>query len=402
MKSQHQLTDLKVKNAKPDPSKRLEIPDGAQRGLYLVLQPSGRRSFCVRYRFNGQPKKLTLKAGVSLADARRLAADAMYAIETGNDPSEAKKVEQTKAAGAAATTLQYVCERYLKREGGKLRSARARERALRRLVFPTLGGRQVDTIRRTEISQLLDTIEDNNGPRAADLVLSYLRKIFNWYAIQSDAFVSPVVRGMARYDTRANARSRVLSDDEIRQLWKATAVAGPFPALLRFLLLTGCRRSEGAGLRHDELNGHEWLLPANRHKNKRVDLLRPLSKAALAIVHAQPRIGDSPLVFTNDGAHPIAFGGSAGRFMIKNGLTGWRIHDLRRTARTLLARAGGVDPDTCERALGHALPGIRATYDRHRYDNEMRIAFEKLSTLIDRIVDPPPAVVTPLRRSRPR
>src|SRR5262245_7032987 len=99
MESRVNLTDLKVRHFKPDPSKRIEIADAGQRGLYLIVQPSGQRGFAVRYRFNGKPRKLTLKAGVSLADARRLAADAMYAVQTGSDPSETKKIEQAKAAG---------------------------------------------------------------------------------------------------------------------------------------------------------------------------------------------------------------------------------------------------------------------------------------------------------------
>jgi integrase len=400
MESRGSLTNLKVRNFKPDPNKRLEIPDGRQAGLYLVVQPSGRRCFAIRYRINGTSKKLTLKSGLSLADARRAAADAMWSIEKGSDPSEAKKIERSKAAGAAANTLQSVCERWTKREGGKLRSIGERESALRRCVFPVLGDRQIDTIKRTEISHLLDTIEDQNGSRAADLVLSYLRKIFNWYAIQSDTFSSPIVPGMGRYDISANRRKRFLNDDEIRKLWKATAVDRPAAALLRFLLLTGARKAEATGLRWDEINGNEWLLPAARHKNKKVDLLRPLSAAALAIVNAQPRIDDSPFVFTTTGTVPIDLDGNAARKFIKRiGVADWRIHDLRRTARTLLSRAK-IDSDIAEKCLGHLPSGLRQTYDQHRYQHEMAHAFAELAALIERIVDPPGGVVTPLRRKR--
>jgi integrase len=398
MSKRSRLTDLKVRSLKPD-RRRREIPDGWQRGLYLIVQPSGKKSFCVRYRFAGRPRKLTLKAGVSLADARRLASDAMYAVEKGTDPRDIKKTEKAKATAAAVNTLQYVCERYFKREHGKLRSAADREAALRRLVFPVLGGRQIDSIRRSEVSHLLDKIEDSSGTRAADLVLAYLRRIFNWYAIQSDTFSSPVVRGMSRYDTAAHRRKRFLNDDEIRTLWRATEAEGPLPACVRFLLLTGARRNEAAGLRWDEINGAEWLLPAARHKNKRVDLLRPLSDAALAVVSAQPRIDRSPYVFTATGAKPIRFGGSARAFMANCGVRGWRIHDLRRTARTLLARAK-IDTDIAEKCLGHLPSGLRDTYDQHKYQHEMAHAFAELAALIERIVNPPTDVVTPMRRKR--
>src|SRR4029453_17567897 len=100
MLSRGGLTDLKIRNLKPDKAKRLEIPDGKQAGLYLVLQPSGRRRFAIRYRVNGTPKKLTLKSGLSLADARRLAAEAMYQVQIGNDPRDAKTTEKAKATAA--------------------------------------------------------------------------------------------------------------------------------------------------------------------------------------------------------------------------------------------------------------------------------------------------------------
>jgi integrase len=386
------LTDLAIRNKHKPRATRYEIPDGGQRGLYLIVQPSGVKSFAVRYRFNGIARKLTLKSGLSLADARKAAADAMYAIEKGTDPREAK----IEARAKTANTLQYVCERYLKREGDKLRSIRDRESALRRLVFPVLGHRQIDLIKRTEISQMLDAIEDRNGSRAADLVLSYLRKILNWYSIQSDTFSSPIVVGMGRYDIADNRRTRFLNDDEIRKLWKATEVDRPAAACLRFLLLTGARKQEAAGLRWEEITGQEWLLPAARHKNKKVDLLRPLSAAALAIVHAQPQVGE--YVFSTIGTAPIDLDGNAARnFKKRIGISSWRIHDLRRTSRTLLSRAK-IDSDIAEKCLGHLPSGLRQTYDQHRYQHEMHHAYEALSALIERIVNPPETSVIPLRR----
>src|SRR5262249_17389671 len=269
---------------------------------------------------------------------------------------------------------------------------------LKRLVYPVLGDQQIETIKRTQITQLLDEIEDRNGSRSADLVLSYLRRVFNWWAIQSDEFSSPVVSGMGRYDIRANSRKRFLNDAEVRTLWQATEDGGPLSSLLRFLLLTGCRRSEGAGLRWDEIDGHSWLLPAARHKNKHVDLLRPLSDAALAIVEAQPRIDGSPFVFSYDGIRPVSFGGGPRRFLKAISIEeSWCPHDLRRTARTLLARAR-IDSDIAEKCLGHLPAFIRRVYDQHEYQDQLRHAFEELATLIARIVDPPPAVVTPMRR----
>jgi integrase len=390
------LTDLKVRNFKPA-TQRVEVPDKAQRGLYLVVQPSGKRSFAVRYRLDGKPKKLTLTAGLTLADARRRASEIMYQIETGTDPRVAKRAETAKPDH----TLQAIAERYLRREGGKLRSLPHRESALRRLVFPVLGARQIDSIRRGEITDLLDKIEDKQGQRSADLVLSYLRRIFVWHSLRDDSFLNPIVPGMSRYSISDNRRTRFLDDDEIRLLWQATAdIERPCAAVLRFLLLTGARKSEATGLRRNEIDGDSWTLPKARHKNKRHNLTRPLSGEALAIVHAMPRIDRSPFVFTNNGTSPVDLSGAAARRFIRAiGIRGWRIHDLRRTARTLLSRAK-VDSVVAERCLGHMPNGLIQTYDQHNFQTEMKHAFAELAALVKLIVNPPPANVTPMRRKR--
>ena len=126
-----------------------------------------------------------------------------------------------------------------------------------------------------------------------------------------------------------------------------------------------------------------------------MELLRPLSKAALAIVEAQPCLGD--YVFSARGQGLATFGRSLKTFYQRCGVSGWRPHDLRRTARTLLSRAG-VSPDIAERCLGHAIPGVRKIYDRHGFKTEMAQAYEALAALIQNIVTPSPANVVPLRR----
>jgi integrase len=388
------LTDLAVRNKHRPRAKRYEVPDGGARGLYLVVQPSGRKSFCVRYRYAGLPRKLTLQAGVSLSAARKLCADALHEVAQGRDPREAKWDAKTKAVRAKANTVQAACEAYLKREGAKLRTVRAREQALKQLVYPVIGSQQIDTVRRSQIVQLLDGIEDEHGARSADLVLAYLRRIFNWHATRTDEFKSPLVRDMTRYSQRDHARSRVLSDDELRAVWKASAAGGAFPSFLRFLLLTGCRRGEAAGLTWAEIEGDRWRLPESRNKTGQ-ELVRPLSKATQALLAGLPRIADTSFVFTN-GDRPLGFSRQKRNFDAACGVTGWWLHDLRRTARTLMSRAG-VNADVAERCLGHVIHGVRAVYDRHSFEPEMAAAFEKLATQIERIVNPTDNV-TPMRK----
>jgi integrase len=383
------LTDIGVRALKPALSRR-EIPDPGCHGLYVVLQPSGARRFAVRYRFAGASRKHTLPPGISLAAARKLAGDTMLEVAQGRDPAAVKK------AAARGETLAEAIADYLRREnakpeGDRLRSLQWREGVLRRHVYPTLGDRPIAQIKRSEIVRLLDQIEGGSGAPMADRTLSILRTIMDEYAVRNDDFHSPIVRKMARAAGRP-PRSRVLSDVEIAAVWHAESTDVPFSALVRFLLLTAARRDEAACMRWDEIAGDIWTLPASRNKTG-VELIRPLSAAAQGIIAGLPRIAGSPFVFTYDGTKPLGgFSRRKRRFDAACGVAEWQIHDARRTSRSLMARAG-VPVDHAERCLGHVLPRIRATYDKHGYLDEMRHGYEALAALIGRIVDPQPNVI---------
>jgi len=178
-----------------------------------------------------------------------------------------------------------------------------------------------------------------------------------------------------------------LSDEELRAVWKAAETAGVFGDLVRFILLTATRRSEAAHMRRTELTGADWIIPAERYKSK-IDHLIPLSAAAQSLIRK-----DGDLIFTLTGNFPIT-----GFSLFKDGLdkasgvTGYRLHDLRRTARSLMPRAG-ISEDIAERCLGHVMAGVRGTYNRHQYQIEKSQAFEALASLIDRIVHPQDNVV---------
>lgn len=383
------LTDIAIRNLKPGPIRR-EIPDPGARGLYVVVHASGKKSFAVRYRFAGVPKKLTLQAGITLSAARKLCADALHEVAQGNDPAKARAAARAKILDAREDTVRAVSLNYLQREASKLRTGKVREATLKRLVFPAIGDMPIESVKRSDLVKLFDIIEDKNGPRQADSCLAYLRKIMNWHAKRSDEFRSPIVRGMNRYNSKEHERSRVLTDGELRAVWQAAEIADVFGSLIRFLLLTGARRAEAAELPWSEIDGTDWKLPAARNKTK-VDLVRPLSKAAQAIIAAQPRIDGAEFVFRQ-----IGFSQAKKKFDLACGVNGWRVHDLRRTARTLLSRAD-VNGDVAERCLGHVVGGVRGIYDRHNYEHELARAVEALAAQIERVVNPPEGDVVPLR-----
>jgi integrase len=380
-------TDLGLKALKPRP-REYEVSLGGK--LYYSVQPTNARSFAIRYRYprGGKTRQLKFESGITLAAARKLAADYCLMLEQGADPAEAKRQERQAQKLASMDTLASVVQEYLKREEGKLRTGARRRRTLEAFAAGDLGGRPISEIRRREIVYYLDQVEERHGASAAHATLAFLRRLMNWYATRNDDYTSPIIRGMGRIKPKDQIRTRVLNDDEIRAVvTTAEADGSVFAKQLLFLLYTAARREEAKGLRWSEITGTVWTLPSSRNKVKET-LTRPLSESALAILAKLPRHPHSDYVFTNNGRQP-AGGHSRHKkaFDTACGVTGWTLHDLRRTARSLMSRAG-VNSDHAERCLGHVITGVRGVYDQHRYLEEMERAYAMLEGLIDRIAHP--------------
>jgi len=388
------LTDRFCERAKPAQGQtQTDYFDEQVSGLALRVA-EGHKAWSFHFTSPGNGKRARLTFGsypaTSLGAARTRATEARALVEEGKDPRSAE-----------ADTLQAICEEYLRREGKRLRSLDWRRGVLERHIYPTLGHRPIAEIQRSEIVRLLDKIEDRSGATMADRTLAVVRKIMNWHASRSDDFRSPIVKGMARTKPSELARERVLTDDELRKIWVVNN--GVFGCFVRFLLLTGARRNEASEMTWAEIEGSDWTLPAARNKTK-VDLVRPLSKAAQALLEelpgpqvAKPK---ADWVFTTDGLTPISgFSKFKTAFDKSSGTQGWTLHDLRRTARSLMSRAG-VPSDHAERCLGHVIGGVRGVYDRHEYHAEKQQAFEALAALIERIVTGAQAGMVQLKRKR--
>jgi integrase len=396
----HSLTPAFVKGAHSAPGKDREIYwDERLPGFGLMVTANGSKSFVVQYRAGRTSRRLTIDGRLPLDQARKEALKTLGAVAKGHDPL----AERRDAAAMAENTLQAVAEEYFKREGKRLRTTTRRRALLRRLVYPKIGaptnwpggGCQIGDIKRSEINRLLDDIEDKNGPVQSDMVLAFVRRIMNWHASRSDDFNSPIVRGMAR--NAARRRDRILSDDELRAVWRAALeLPDPWGSFVRFLFLTATRRNEPARMAWDEVKDGVWTIPGHRYKGRNghaSDMVFPLSAAAQHILEEMPRVKGCPYVFTTDARHPIcAFTKLKAKLDAKSGVTGWTLHDLRRTARSLMSRAS-VDPDHAERCLGRVIRGQRGTYDRHKYQAEMLRAFDALSIQVKVIVEPTNNVV---------
>jgi integrase len=399
------LTAKQVENIKPHVTLRREIPAG--NNLYLVVQPrpSGAKSWCVRYRHARRSKKLTLgsvfcarkgepvpKGALTLAAAREAAAIALRKLEHGVDPAATKP-----KLPPAPETFEAVARQCLEREAARLRSAPLQLRNLERLAFRTLGSRPINEIKRGDVVRLCDRIEDENGVTAADAILATIGKVMRWHARRDDDYACPLVTGMRRAKSKERQRTRVLDDRELAAVWKAAdATEGPFGVLVMFLLLTGARRNEASHMSRDgEIIDDIWTLPPERSKTKTA-VTRPLSRKAQELLARLPVIAPGTFYFTLNGKAPLkALTPHKRRLDDASGVRGWTLHDCRRTARSLMARAGVLN-EVAERALGHAMPGVLGVYNKHQYESELRLAYEKLATLIQNIVRPDERIV-PLR-----
>ena len=387
------LTDRMVASL-PKKRKRYPVPDPELRGHYIRVMPQGANVFVAvaRDRYGKQVWTTIGTADkLSIDKARDEARERINHIAAGLPPVEPPKPKPD--------AFQSVAENWLKRHviAKKLRTRAEIERVLRVYVYPLWGGRDFTRLRRSDIASLLDHAEDHHGARQADYVLAVVRQISNWYSTRHDDYLSPFVRGMQR--AAPNKRERVLDDDELRRVWTAAEGAGAFGAIAKLLLLTAQRRDKVVTLRWADISPEGvWTIPQESDREKGHAGVLRLPPAALDIIQAQPRLASNPYVFAGRGTGPInGFSKDKARFDKAAGVQGWVLHDLRRTARSLMSRAG-VSSEHAERVLGHVIPGVGGIYDRHEYFDEKAHALAKLAALIERIINPPEGdVVVPWR-----
>ena len=174
---------------------------------------------------------------------------------------------------------------------------------LDRHILPQWAGREFTTIRRGDVTKLLDIVEDGSGPTAADKVLALASSIMGWYATRHDDYSSPIIKGMRRSNPKERARTRILDDDELRIIWKAAE--GSFGTLVRLLLLTGQRRDKVASMRWEDIKDGVWIIPSEDREKGNAKVL-PLPTLALEIIEARPRFAGSPFVISRKSYHTKA------------------------------------------------------------------------------------------------
>jgi integrase len=392
------LTDVAIRNLVAAESRR-EIPDGKVTGLYMIVQPSGAKSWALRYRVLGKPKKLTIGPYplVAVAEARRRATAALGDVAAGKDPAAEKTSARAAARAKSDDMVDAVANDFIKLYASRnTRDWRETERILKKDVVSRWRGRRLGEIERKHVAKLLDEMIDRGAPVGANRVFAQLRKMCSW-AVERGIIPSNPCLGISRPTTEA-ARDRALSDHELGMVWRCSGCLGsPFGPIVRSLILTAQRRDEVGGLVWDELDldGALWTLPAVRSKNRREHTI-PLAPLVVEILRAQRLFAGSPFLFSAGDRPPSGFAKAKERLdksvAKQNGgepIEHWTLHDLRRTAASGMAKIG-VDLPVIEKVLNHvsgSFAGIVGIYQRHDYAAEKRIALDKWAAHVDQIVD---------------
>ena len=377
------FTDVTIASL-PRRAKRYTVADPEQRGLYVRVMIKGAHVFaCIARNPAGRQVWCTLgtTSEMKIDEAREAARTAIKRIKAGKPPIEPPKLPPDSVAT--------VCQNYLQRVviKGKHRTANEKVRIVNKYIIPFFAKeRAFVDLRRSDIAALLDHVEDQHGAFQADAVLSVIRGVGSWLVSRDDDYVPPFARGMSRVPVEDRKRKRILDDDELRAVWREAGDAGAFGDLVKMLLLTAQRRGVVVNMawKDIDLASGVWNIPVISRAKGHGGALK-LPKAALEIIRRQPRLVGNDHVFSTRASlerEKAKLNAAAG--ISKN----YTLHDLRRTARSLMSRAN-VRPDIAERTLGHAQQGVEGVYDRHSYSNEKGNALAKLAKLIDLIVAGP-------------
>jgi integrase len=395
------LTTKAVENLKPDVGKRLEVPDPALAGLYLIVQPSAAKSWALRYRFDGKPAKLTLGRWPSMgvAEARAAATASLEILDNGRNPADEKKAQVAAADKSDRDKVAAVIDLFLKRHASHNRRGDDVAAMFRREIMAKWGRRDIQTITKRDVIDLLDSIVDRGSPITANRLRAHLNTLFNWAKGRDIIQVNPL--DGIKPPAPEKARDRVLTVDEIRLFWQASVgMEYPFGPLYRVLMLTGQRLREVAEITWQEVNGDTWTLPASRSKNGDEHVV-PLSPEVVAILQALPKIGR--FIFTTTGKSPVSGFTRAkervNRLMIEAvnrtrpagadpvAIPPFTIHDLRRTAATGMAGLR-FPPHVVEAVLNHrsgTRRGVAGVYNRFDYAEEKRAALEAWARVLTKL-----------------
>ncbi len=370
-------------------------------GLGIRMRPGGSRNWVFQYKLGKKHRRMTLGAlsAIGLFKARDMAGDLHAKVRLGQDPA----AERAEAKEQAAETFDVIADRFLKFKEAKISADYHREmtRHLKEDAKP-LHGLPVRMVKRRTVASLLSDLRDSRGESTADHVRSSLSSLFTWAlkeGLMGDDAANPVTY---THKEKAKKRERVLTTEELREIWEATAKEGDYNEIVRLLMFTLQRREEiGALDRMKETDFKTGFItfPPPRTKNKCEHKI-PMSEPVIAILQKRKCIAGRNLFFG------IGTGGYSGWSKSKKELDqrildarranvgkgakpmSWRLHDLRRTGDTLMNDELGIDPHVVEAILNHVSgsksgkDGVAGVYNKAVYLKKKKEALDAWAAFI--------------------
>jgi len=386
------LTNVSIERITPPSSGRDEHFDTIVIGLALRVTKNGATSWSYIYRLDGRNRRTTLGKypEVTLKDARSAAREAARLVAVGEDPALQRFEARHKATEGRRNSFAYVANEFVEKHCKKHnRTWRKTENNLSKYVLPQWGKRPISTITPRDCIELIEDISENSGPFMANYVRANIRTLFKWAGQREIVDSNPCADVPRPINGNRAERDRVLTDEEVRSVWRACDTMGhPFGRIVQMLLLTGQRKSEVTHMKWSDVDFEDevWRLAREQTKADRSHDV-PLSAMAIDLLTRLPRLNGSEYVFTADGIKPFnGFSKAKERLDRESKTKGWRLHDLRRTVGTNMTEHLGVPVFTVARVLNHAEGGVTKIYARASYLKEKRKALDNWCEHLGKLV----------------
>ena len=365
------LTQANIETLKRPNAGSIDVFDMAYPGLSLRVTHTGVKTFVLHYRKDGKSQRSAIGRWpqVTLQDAH----DAWREHRDGIEAGEAPKPITLKTGSEGL--FEVVVQEWLQKDQAEKCNAKTLgdvQRVVKNDLMPVWQGKPVENITREDVIALLDGIIGRGCKAMAWKVHGNLRRFFKWCLNRGIIKADPIA-GMERMGS-ANKRDRILTNAELREVYRAASRIGPNGSAVMLLVLTGARREEIGGLKWAEVDfqSNSLKLSADRTKNGDRDC-KPLSTVAVDLLKAIERT-DSPYVFGKTGIRN--WGGIKEKVDKLSGVQDWVIHDLRRCVSTGLNEMG-VAPHVVEAILGHRVNGVAAHYNYAAYQDMKREALQQ-------------------------
>jgi integrase len=383
------LTDKLIHDLKPSDRSEYHAWDGQTPGFGVRVRKSGHKTYVLYYRPKNRQRmrKLTIGSadGIPVKEARRQAREYLGEIAAGKDPADKRLAYRTASLRTAYEAFRV---EHLPRVSPE--HARHRERIFERHFLPKLGDKVLSEISRGEIKEIIDRIAKTHRIAASNTHRGF--SAFLSWCVEHGLVEHHVLRG-TKLPSPYRPRERTLSDVEVVAVWRACDDLPTLgKAFFRMLLASGQRRSEVAGMHWSEINREQqnWTIPAERTKNRQQQVV-PLSPLMSALIEQAP--GKTGFLFPSplNNTRPLhSFARPTQEFREKSKVADFRLHDLRRTAASIMGKIG-VAPHVIEAILNHKsgiISGIAAIYNKYDYEREKRIGLERYGQYLESLVEP--------------